>query len=236
MAHSLHQRPRPHRPDDPGHVPARRAVRRARRRADVHLRSPAARASRSSSASPASASPGSSGTTPTRWRMQGDAGPRGHARGGARAARHDRPALRAGRHAQAAGRRSPTPTCPNAFATGRSPEPLGGLRDHRHPATSSTAEELEGVLAHELSHVAHRDVLVMTLARRPASSPAWSPAARSTARLRRRRPAQQRQQRRLAGLADRAGGQPGRLRDQLLPDSGCSRATASCAPTGRAPT
>ena len=52
---------------------------------------------------------------------------------------------------------------PNAFATGRSPEPLGGVRDHRHPATL-TAEELEGVLAHELSHVAHRDVLVMTLA------------------------------------------------------------------------
>ena len=52
---------------------------------------------------------------------------------------------------------------PNAFATGRSPERsvvcvttgiLGML----------TAEELEGVLAHELSHVAHRDVLVMTLA------------------------------------------------------------------------
>ena len=53
---------------------------------------------------------------------------------------------------------------PNAFATGRSPQPLGGLRHHRHPATRSTAEELEGVLAHELSHVAHRDVLVMTLA------------------------------------------------------------------------
>ena len=52
---------------------------------------------------------------------------------------------------------------PNAFATGRSPQRsvvvvttgiLGRL----------TAEELEGVLAHELSHVAHRDVLVMTVA------------------------------------------------------------------------
>ncbi|HET7068667.1 MAG TPA: zinc metalloprotease HtpX [Nocardioides sp.] len=52
---------------------------------------------------------------------------------------------------------------PNAFATGRSPNRsvvcvttgiLGLL----------TADEMEGVLAHELSHVAHRDVTVMTVA------------------------------------------------------------------------
>ncbi|HEX3223019.1 MAG TPA: zinc metalloprotease HtpX [Nocardioides sp.] len=52
---------------------------------------------------------------------------------------------------------------PNAFATGRSPERsvvcvttgiLGLL----------SADEMEAVLAHELSHVAHRDVTVMTIA------------------------------------------------------------------------
>ncbi len=52
---------------------------------------------------------------------------------------------------------------PNAFATGRSPDravvvvTTGILK-------TLTAEELEGVLAHELAHVAHRDVLVMTVA------------------------------------------------------------------------
>jgi heat shock protein HtpX len=52
---------------------------------------------------------------------------------------------------------------PNAFATGRSP---------KHAAVAVTTglwrrlepQEVEGVLAHELSHVANRDVLVMTVA------------------------------------------------------------------------
>jgi heat shock protein HtpX len=52
---------------------------------------------------------------------------------------------------------------PNAFATGRNP---------KHAVVAVTtglwrrleAEEVEGVLAHELSHVANRDVLIMTLA------------------------------------------------------------------------
>jgi heat shock protein HtpX len=52
---------------------------------------------------------------------------------------------------------------PNAFATGRSPNHAviavtTGLLDRLD------GEELEGVLSHELSHVAHRDVLVMTIA------------------------------------------------------------------------
>jgi len=52
---------------------------------------------------------------------------------------------------------------PNAFATGRDPE---------HSAIAVTAgllqkmnrDELEGVLAHEMSHIQNRDILVMTIA------------------------------------------------------------------------
>src|SRR3954465_9670821 len=52
---------------------------------------------------------------------------------------------------------------PNAFALGRSPKSATvcattGIMDLLSPA------ELEGVMAHELTHVANRDVLVMTLA------------------------------------------------------------------------
>ena len=52
---------------------------------------------------------------------------------------------------------------PNAFATGRSPKAAVVCATTGIMARLSD-EELEAVLAHEISHVAHRDVAVMTIA------------------------------------------------------------------------
>lgn len=52
---------------------------------------------------------------------------------------------------------------PNAFATGRNPQNAAvavttGLLEYLKP------EEITGVLAHELTHIRHRDTLIMTIA------------------------------------------------------------------------
>lgn len=51
---------------------------------------------------------------------------------------------------------------PNAFATGRSPA-KGAVAMTEGILRILTMEELEGVLAHELAHIANRDTLVMTV-------------------------------------------------------------------------
>lgn len=61
---------------------------------------------------------------------------------------------------------------PNAFATGRSPE-------HATVAVSTSLlsimdrEELEGIIAHELSHVRNRDTLISTVASVMAGAISW---------------------------------------------------------------
>ena len=96
---------------------------------------------------------------------------------------------------------------PNAFATGRSPERAVVCVTTGIMGTL-TAEELEAVLAHELSHVAHRDVLVMTIASSAGIAAGMLTRGAQFGALSRGRE----QQRRGADLPDRARGQPRRVR------------------------
>jgi len=58
---------------------------------------------------------------------------------------------------------------PNAFATGRNPE-NGTVAVTTGIMKILTPEELEGVIAHELAHIKHRDILVGTIAATIAGS------------------------------------------------------------------
>ena len=102
---------------------------------------------------------------------------------------------------------------PNAFATGRNPSHSAvcvttGILD------KLTLEELEGVLAHELSHVAHRDVMVMSLAATAGIITGMVLRGAQFGGLGMLRRSPRRPQRR-PGLAAHPAGQRGGLRHQL---------------------
>ena len=61
---------------------------------------------------------------------------------------------------------------PNAFATGRNPNNAAVVAT-RQLMNLLTDEELEGVMAHEMSHVKNRDILVMSVASTMASLVAY---------------------------------------------------------------
>ena len=111
---------------------------------------------------------------------------------------------------------------PNAFATGRSPNTAvvcatTGLMRRLDES------ELEAVLAHELSHVAHRDVAVMTIASFlgmvAGTGHPDDAVDRDDGRVRRREPQQQQPGRR-PGRADRDG-RAGRCRWWSTPSASC---------------
>ncbi len=113
---------------------------------------------------------------------------------GARAARDHRAALRAGGPAQAAGVRDGERRCPT-------PSRWAAHRSRRRCArrvaswSCSSPAELEGVLAHELTHVVNRDVMVMTLASFFATVASLIVAVRLLLRRRLRRRVRPRRQR-----------------------------------------
>jgi heat shock protein HtpX len=61
---------------------------------------------------------------------------------------------------------------PNAFATGRSPK-HSAVAVTRGLVDNLSHDEVEGVLAHEISHIKHRDTLVSTMAATIAGALAW---------------------------------------------------------------